>query len=149
MKPPVTIDALMEEWSKDSSIDQIDPQKSMAKIPELHSKYLRALTHHSMVAKKIQASYNERRRIKWEYYSGDLNNPDDLAKYELEPFTKKVMKSDIGQYLDSDTELNSILLKKVVHEEIVDFCKAVLKELNQRTWQIKSYMDWERFIRGQ
>lgn len=149
MKPPVTIDALMEEWTKDAGIDQIDPQKSMAKIPELHAKYLRILTYHNMVAKKTQASYNERRRLKFEYYNGDLNNPEDIAKYGFEPFAKKVIKSEIGQYLDSDTELNTILLKKVVHEEIVDFCKAVLKELNNRTWQLKEYMSWERFIRGQ
>lgn len=149
MKLPVTIDVLMEEWPKDAHIDQIDPQKSMAKIPELHAKYLRILTHHNMIVKKIQASYNERRRIKFEYYNGDLNNPEDLAKHGLEPFPKKIIRSEIGQYLDADAELNSILLKKVVHEEIVDFCKAVLKELNQRTWQLKSYMDWERFMRGQ
>ena len=48
-----------------------------------------------------------------------------------------------------DTELNNILLKKVIHEEIVEFCKNVLKELNNRTWQLKEYMSWERFVGGQ
>ena len=149
MKPPVTIEALMEEWSKDAPIDQIDPQKAMAKIPELHAKYLRILTHHNMVVKKIQSTYNERRRVKFEWYNGDLNNKEDLEHYGLEPFVKKIMKSEISNYIDSDQELNNILLKKVVHEEITDFCKAVLKELNNRTWQLKEYMAWERFIRGQ
>jgi hypothetical protein len=36
-----------------------------------------------------------------------------------------------------------------MHEEIVEFCKQVLKELNNRTWQLKEYMSWERFIGGQ
>ena len=92
--------------------------------------------------------YQSRRKIKWEYYSGDLNNPEDLAKHNLEPMMKKVLRSDIGQYLDSDTELNNILLKKAVHEEIVDFCKAVLKELNNRTFQVRSIIDWEKFTGG-
>ena len=62
---------------------------------------------------------------------------------------KKVLRADLSHYLDSDAELNNILLKKVMHEEIVDFCKAVVKELGNRTYQIKAYMDWERFIGGQ
>lgn len=146
LRPPVSLEALMDEWSNDAPMDETDPQKSMAQIPNLHAKYLRILTHHSMVSKKIMRDYNNRRRIKMEWYAGDLNNTEDLEKYGLEPYMKKLMRSEIPHYLDSDEELNNILLKKVVHDEIVEFCKSVLKELNQRTWQIRSYMDWQRFI---
>lgn len=148
MKPPVTIDTLTEEWIKDAGWDETDPHKAVANIPKLHSKYLRITTHHNLIVKKLQAEYNTRRKIKWDYYNGDLNNPEDLERYGLEPMTKKVMRADLQHWLDSDTELNNILLKKVMHEEIVDFCKSVLKELNNRTFQLKSYMDWERFIGG-
>jgi hypothetical protein len=51
--------------------------------------------------------------------------------------------------LDSDKELNAILLKKVLHEEIVDFCKSVLKELNNRTFQVRSIIEWEKYTGGQ
>lgn len=149
MKPPVTIDTLMEEWVNDASYDETEPQKAMANIPKLHAKYLRIMTHHNLLVKKFVFEYNSRRKIKWEYYNGDLNNPEDLEKYGLEPMMKKVLRADLQHYLDSDTELNSILLKKVMHEEIVEFCKQVLKELNNRTWQLKEYMSWERFIGGQ
>ena len=149
MKPPVNIELRMEEWIKDVSFDETEPQKAMANISKLHAKYLRILTHHNLLAKKLQADYNSRRKIKWEYYTGDLNNPEDLERYGLEPMMKKVLRADLQHYLDSDTELNNTLLKKVMHEEIVDFCKSVLKELNNRTWQLKSFMDWEKFIGGQ
>lgn len=149
MKPPVNIDLLMEEWVKDATYDETEPQKAMANIPKLHAKYLRIMTHHNLLVKKLLSEYNSRRKIKWEYYSGDLNNPEDLKIYGLEPMLKKVLRADLQHYLDSDNELNSILLKKVMHEEIVEFCKQVLKELNNRTWQLKSYMDWEKFIGGQ
>lgn len=148
MKPPVNIEALMEEWIKDSAYDETEPQRAMANIPKLHAKYLRIMTHHNLVVKKIQAEYNTRRKIKFDYYNGDLNNQEDLEKYGLEPMVKKVLRADLQHWLDSDAELNTILLKKVVHEEIVDFCKSVLKELNNRTFQIKAYMEWERFVGG-
>ena len=149
MKPPVNIDALMEEWINDATYDETEPQRAMSNIPKLHAKYLRIMTHHNLTVKKLLAEYNSRRKIKWEYYNGDLNNPEDLEKYGLEPMMKKVLRADLQHYLDSDTELNTILLKKVMHEEIVEFCKQVLKELNNRTWQLKSYMDWEKFVGGQ
>lgn len=149
MKPPVNIDMLMEEWIKDAAYDETEPQRAIANIPKLHAKYLRIMTHHNLLVKKISTEYNTRRKIKWEYFSGDLNNPEDLAKYDLEPMLKKVLRVDLQHYLDSDIELNNILLKKVIHEEIVEFCRNVLKELNNRTWQLKSYMDWEKFVGGQ
>jgi lysyl-tRNA synthetase class II len=148
MKPPVKIDELMEEWVADADWDETEPARAIAKIPNLHAKYLRIMTHHNLVVKKLASEYNSRRKIKWEYYSGDLNNPEDLEKYGLEPMMKKVLRADLSHYLDSDTELNSILLKKMVHEEIVDFCKSVIKELGNRTFQIRAHMDWERFVGG-
>jgi hypothetical protein len=149
MKPPVNIELLMEEWVKDAGYDETEPQKAVANIPKLHAKYLRIMTHHNLISKKLTSEYNSRRKIKYDYYSGDLNNPEDLEKYGLEPMMKKVLRSDIGMWLDSDPDLNNILLKKLMHEEIVEFCKNVLKECNNRTWQLRSYMDWERFIGGQ
>lgn len=148
MKPPVNIDALMEEWSKDSPIDETEPGRELLKVPSLHSKYLRILTHHNLIAKKIMGDYHRLRKIKWEYYNGDLNNPEDLQKYNLEPNPKKILRADINTYLDSDSELNDILLKKLLHEEIVNFCGSVLKEINNRTWQLRTYIDWEKFTSG-
>ena len=43
MKPPVNIELLMEEWIKDVSFDETEPQKAMANISKLHAKYLRIL----------------------------------------------------------------------------------------------------------
>lgn len=148
MKPPVNIDALMEEWSKDSKVDETEPGRELAKISSLHAKYLRILTHHNLVCKKLMSDYQKLKKIKWEYYSGDLNNPEDLSQYNLQPIMKKILRQDIPTYLDSDTELNEILIKKMIHQETVDFCASVMKELNNRTWQMKSLIEWERFTSG-
>lgn len=85
MKPPVKIDELMEEWSKDCRIDETEPSRETAKIPNLHSKYLRILTHHRLVIRKLQNEYNDMKSIKWQYFLGELNNPEDLKRYSFEP----------------------------------------------------------------
>jgi Recombination, repair and ssDNA binding protein UvsY len=148
MKPPVDINKLAEMWIEDVEIDETEPGRELIKIPKLHAKYLRILTHHSLTVKKLSSDYNTRRRIKWEYYNGDLNNPDDLERYKLPPMEKKILRADINTYLDSDQELNDILLKKVYHEEIVDFCKSVVRELNNRTYQLRASIEWAKFTGG-
>jgi hypothetical protein len=148
MKLPVNIDNLMEEWSTDSKIDQTEPGHELAKISSLHAKYLRIMTHHNLISKKLMTDYAKMKKLKWEYYSGDLNNPEDLSQYGFEPWVKKTLRQDIPMYIDSDTELNNILIKKMVHQEIVDFCESVLKELNNRTYQINGIIKWETFTSG-
>lgn len=148
MKPPVSIDLLMEEWSKDAEVDVTEPGRETANIPKLHAKYLRILTHHNLICKKLMADYTKMKRFKFEYYSGDLNNFEDLERYDIKPFNKKLLRQDIAGYVDSDPDINEILIKKVVHQEIVDFCSSVLKELNNRTFQMGNIIKWELFSSG-
>jgi hypothetical protein len=148
MKPPVKIEDLMEEWRKDSKIDETEVSKEIARIPSLHSKYAVVMSHHNLLVKKYTFEYNKLRKIKWEYLLGYLNDPESLQKYGLEPMVKKVLRQDVPIYLDGDQELINVLLKKNLHEEIVDFCKGVIKEVGNRSWQLKTYVDYERFIAG-
>jgi len=37
---------------------------------------------------------------------------------------------------------------KMLHDEIVDVCQSILKELNSRTFQLRDFIAWERFIQG-
>ena len=145
MKPPVKIDALMEEWSKDCTIDETEPSHETAKIPTLHSKYLRILTHHKLIIYKLEREYNSLKAIKWEYYRGKLNNPEDLKTFGWEPITKIINRQDVTIYLESDNDLNNILLKKIIHQEIVDFCTSVLKEISSRTYQLGNMIKWLQF----
>jgi hypothetical protein len=50
--------------------------------------------------------------------------------------------------MDSDEDMNKYLAHKAMHDEIVDVCTAILKELNNRAWELKSFIDWEKFIQG-
>jgi hypothetical protein len=150
MKPPVTLDTLSEMWSKDSVIDLTEPARELAKIPSLHSKYLQILSYHNLLIKKITSEYNKKKSIKFQYYNGDLNDPDELSKHGFsEPQRKKILKQDIQIYLDGDEDLINLLLKKSLHQEIVDYCNSIIKEINNRTYQVNNIIKWEIFVSGQ
>ena len=51
-------------------------------------------------------------------------------------------------YFESDEDLNKFQAQKIMHDEIVNICEAILKELNSRTYQLRDFISWERFIQG-
>lgn len=149
MKPPVTIDILMDMWSKDAQVDLTEPARELAKISSLHAKYLNILSHHNLIIKKLNSDYTKKKSIMFQYYSGDLNDPEELEKYGFtEPMRKKILRQDIPIYLDGDEQLINILLKKSLHQEIVDYCSSVIKEINNKTFQLNNIIKWEIFVGG-
>ena len=149
MKPPVTLDILTDMWSKDSQVDLTEPSRELAKISLLHSKYLQILSHHNLIIKKLTTDYNKQKSILFQYFSGDLNDPEELEKYGFnEPMRKKILRQDIPNHLDGDQQLINLLLKKAIHQEIVDSCEKILKEINNRTFQLNNIIKWEIFTSG-
>lgn len=146
MNNGVTIDQLHEMWTADSPINETDPHKELTRVPVLHAKYLKIRSHHNLLVKRIQFEYTNKRKLKQDYFAGHLNNPEDLEKYNLPPLQEKIYKQDMNAHLDADDELNKILIKKIIHQEIVDTCDFILKELNNRTYQLGNITKWMMFI---
>jgi len=142
-----TLEQILELWKSDAEISQTEPGIELLKIPKLHNKYITILIKHKMAAKKAHFNYLRMRKIKIDYYGGRLSK-DDLAEYGWDPF-QFVLKSDVNAYLEADEDLIKLLEKKVYHEETVSVIESILNELKQRTWQIRDFISWERFIGGQ
>lgn len=143
-----TLDELHDEWEKDGDVDKTEIGDELLKIPRLHAKYLRILSYHNSQSKELGINYTKAKKIRYEYYQGDLNNPDDLAKYGFDPMVKRILKTEIPLYIESDATLLSIIRKKNMHDEIAAATTSILKELNSRTYQLRSYIEYEKFING-
>jgi hypothetical protein len=141
------LEQVLENWKKDVEIDQTEPGKELLNIPKLHSKYLNILTKHKIASKKANFDYLRMRKTKWEYYTGKMSQ-EELDEFGWEQF-QFTLKSDISTYLESDKDLIKLLEKKVYHEEVVSVIEAIMSELKQRTWQLRDFISWEKFIGGQ
>ncbi|CAB4133450.1 Recombination, repair and ssDNA binding protein UvsY [uncultured Caudovirales phage] len=141
------LEQILQLWTKDAEIDQTEPGKELLNIPKLHNKYLTILTQHRMAGKKAHFDYLRMRKIKWEYYTGKMSQ-EELEQWGWEPF-QFTLKSDITTYLESDKDLIKLLEKKIIHEEAVSVIESIMNELKQRTWQLRDYIGWEKFIGGQ
>ena len=142
-----TLEQILKMWEKDSVIDQTEPSKELIKIPMYHSKYVAILTKHRIAKQKAHFDYLRMRKVKWEYFTGKLSQ-EELEEYGWEPF-QFALKSDITTYLEADKDLIKLLEKKVYHEEAISVIESIMNELKQRTWQLRDFISWEKFVAGQ
>lgn len=142
-----TLEQVLKMWELDAVIDQTEPSKELLNIPKHHSKYLGILTKHRIASKKAHFDYLRMRKIKWEYFTGKMSQ-EELEQYGWEPF-QFALKSDINTYLEADKDLIKLLEKKVYHEEVISVIESIMAELKQRTWQLRDFISWEKFVAGQ
>lgn len=141
------IEQILQMWDKDSEMDHLEPGKELIKIPKHHKKYLTILSQHRLASKKVHFEYCRMRKLKWEYYTGKMSK-EDLNHYGWVPF-QFTLKSDISTFMEADSDLIKLLEKKAYHDETITALEAIMKELGARTYQLRDYISWERFIGGQ
>jgi uncharacterized protein HemY len=137
---------VLDMWKKDSVVDRTEPGRELINIPILHSKYLTILSNNRKLSKNEEFNFNKLKRLKWEYYTGKMDQKS-LEQNGWQPFPY-ILKADVSIYMESDEDLFECKKKKEMHDEIVDVCMSVLKELNSRTFQLKDFIAWERFVGG-
>ena len=140
------LENILKLWESDSVMDPTEPSKELLKIPTLHSKYLNILTKHKIASKKANFDFLKMKKVKAEYFTGKLSK-DELDEYGWEPF-QFVLKSDMSTYMEADKDLIKLLEKKVYHEECVSVVESIMNELKQRTWQLRDFISWEKFVSG-
>lgn len=147
IKPPVSIEDLMTEWSKDTNIDSTSMDLELLKISNLHGKYLNVMSYHRHLIRKMESDYKIMKGLKEDYYAGRLSE-DELEERGWEPMQFVLSDPKIARKLETDKDLNNLLLKRVAHEEIVEYCTSVLKSIHNRSWDLKTYCDYVKFTAG-
>ena len=140
----MNIEELYDEVEKDLKIDDTELDLESIRTPQLHNKYLKLYTKHSLQLKRLQDEYKVLYRLMWVYYTGK-SVPE---VYAAKPFDLKILKADIGIYLDSDSELQQLSQKVAYAKEITNYLEKILREINNRNWTIRNTIEWKKFIHG-
>lgn len=138
------LEEVIEMWTKDAKIDDVELDRESLNIPTLHGKYLKIYYEEKLKLKKYKIQYKKLSKVLSEYYRGDLNNPDDLESIKREPWPKTVLKQDIPQYVEGDEEMINHVTRMVYQEEVVLLLEDILKIINNRGFQIKNAIEWRR-----
>ena len=144
---------IKEEWSKDTQIDfqfknkqyTEDLARLALEIPFQHNKYLNHYTDLSQIKTSLEFEHRRLLREKREYYGGEA----DAKTYAEKPFGNSIKTSEkMKVYLESDDELINIEAKIKFIGQMLYFLDHVMKQISNRGFQIKSAIEWEKFING-
>ena len=139
------LDYIQEMWEKDSKIDPDNLHTESLNIPVLHSKYYDIYNTLMLLRKKAEQQRKNIRHERYEYFSGKA----DPEVYINDPFPKKIRdKETMQKYLDADTKLSGVSLKIEYYEVMLRFIEEILKQITNRTYQIKNSIDFMRFSSG-
>ena len=141
------LEEIYEMWAKDCEIDMINISNESANIPKLHNKYFRRYMEEGLRLKKQKTDYKKLRLLKEQYYKGDLDI-EELKEYGWTPQPLKILRQDIGTYVDADDDIIKQTLKIGMQEAIVEYLESIIKQITNRGFQLKTIVDWERFRTG-
>ena len=129
----------------DLKIDDTELDMESRRTPQLHNKYLKLYTQCSLQLKKTRDDRKSLYRDKWEYYTGKA----DSSVYVDKPFDLKILKADVGMYIDADIEYQEITQKEEYIKTMVDYLERILKQITARQWEIRNTIEWKKFLHGE
>ncbi len=144
----MNIEQLQEEWDKDCEIDDNYLGENSTATPKLHAKYVKMLVQVKLKHTKLSSDYNLLRKNKFRYYRGELSR-EELQDLQWDQWQGvKPIKNEMDEFLKGDAERNAMEIKIKYLETMVYFLESVLQQIKARDWQIKTAVEWKKFLAG-
>ena len=141
----IDLTEIQSMWEKDSKMDRDNLHEESLNIPMLHAKYHDLYNNLILLRKKAEQQRKNVRHERYEYFSGK----SDPEVYAENPFPKKIRDKDTMQkYMDADDKLSNVSLKIDYYDTMLVYLESILKQITNRTYQIKNAIEFMRFSSG-
>ena len=141
----MNLETLQEKWKVDSEIKDGEYDKESIRIPQLHMRYMEFYNTFSLMKKDRESEMRGLWKEKWIYYKGKA--PTKI--YKDTPFDFKLTtKEEINMFIEADEDVRKLQLKIDYIEQVLFFLDGVLRQINNRNYQIKNAIEWTRFQSG-
>ena len=141
----MNLESIQEMWKKDSVRDGDLYCEESTKIPQLHMKYMEFHNTFSLMKKEKELDMKRLIKEKWLYYKGKAPS----SVYKEMPFDFKLTtKEEINMFIESDDDIMKLQYRIDYIEQTLLYLDSVLRMINNRNFQIKNAIDWEKFKNG-
>ena len=141
----MNLEQLQEQWKKDSVIDTDLYCEESTKIPQLHMRYMEYYTTFALMKKEREGEMKGLVKEKWIYYKGKAPS----SVYKDIPFDFKLTdKKELEMFIGADADVRKLQYKIDYIDQVLYFLDSVLRMINNRNFQIKNAIDWEKFKNG-
>ena len=134
-------------WEQDSKIDKTELADESLKIPQLHHKYYKIYSNEKLTLRKLNTEYKQLKLAKFEFYTQGPNEETEDKGWTL-PAIGRILKADVGQYIEADADLINLSLKIGIQEEKVEYLESIIKSLNNRGYNIHTALEFIKFMNG-
>ena len=115
-------------------------------MPFFPNKYLNHYTDISQIKTSLELQFRKLVRYKREYYGGE----SDAKVYAEKPFGSRISTQDkMKVYVESDDDIINLEAKIKFLDQMLYWLDQVMKQISNRGFQVKSAIEWEKFINGQ
>lgn len=144
----MNIEQLQDLWDADCAIDDNYLGEQSTATPKLHAKYVKLLVQVKLKHTKLQSDYNLLRKNKFRYYRGELSRDElnDLGWVQWQGV--KPLKNEMDEFLSGDSDLNTLRVKIDYLETMIYFLESIMQQIKARDWQIKTAVEWKKFLAG-
>jgi hypothetical protein len=144
----MNIEQLHEMWDADAEIDDNYLGEQSTATPKLHAKYVKLLVQVKLKHTKLQSDYNLLRKNKFRYFRGEMSR-DELKDNNWDQWQGvKPLKNEMDEFLTGDEDLNSLEVKLKYLETMIYLLESILQQIKARDWQIKTAVEWKKFLAG-
>ena len=141
----IDLGGIQSMWEEDAKIDRDNLHEESLNIPVLHAKYFDLYNNISLLRKKAEQQRKNIRHERYEYFSGKA----DPEVYVKDPFPKKIRDKDaMTKYMDADEKLSNSSMKIEYYDTMLRYLEEILKQITNRTYQIKNAIEFMRFSSG-
>ena len=135
-------------WQEDVKIDVSELERENLKVPLLHGKYLKFYSNERLKLKALKQKKAQLTNTLFDYYRGDLNNPEDLKLINREKYNFTKDSKGIERCVEGDSEMININIKFAYQSELVDVLEEIVKSLNNRGFVIKNAIEVYKINNG-
>lgn len=146
-KDIMKLDEIIENWKTDSQIDNTEIGEETLKISKLHHKYYQVLSHERCILKSRESEMKKLRLEKYEFYTQGPNEETKKKGWSL-PAKGIILKADIPMYMDADDDIIELSLRIGLQQEKIELLESIIKSIMNRGYNLKVYVEWQRFING-
>jgi hypothetical protein len=135
-------------WQTDAKIDLTKLAHAAASVPMLHAKYVSLMATARLSVRKAESELLSFKKLKERYYRGELSK-EELEEYGWEQYLfNKPLKAELESIILADDEYIRKLEKVEYLRTILLVLESILKSINNRTWDIKSTIEYTKFEAG-
>lgn len=142
------LEEIQDMWDIDCVVDETHLGEQATASPILHAKYIKELIQYKLKLVKLKSDYNVSRRNKFKYYRGEMTR-DELKTLGWDQWQGiKPLKSEMDEFLNGDIDLNTLKSRIEYLETGIYLLESILGQIKSRDWEIKSHIEWKKFLAG-